>query len=178
MKKTKILIDVLLLIVTILLTSIDKTGQLAHEILGIWVAILLIIHIFLNWNWVKQITKNFKKVNKKTKIMYIVNIFTMIIYLGSIVFGIIISNELFRFKTSSNIYLVITHILLGRLTIIVMFIHIGMHLDRMFIKVKSKKLKRFLYCIYIIIAILVSIYSIYTLTNSYQWMYMFGTQKW
>ena len=178
MKKTKILIDVLLLIVTILLTSIDKTGQLAHEILGISMAILLIIHIFLNWNWVKQITKNFKKVNKKTKIMYIVNIFTMIIYFGSIIFGIIISNELFRFKTSSNIYLAITHILLGRLSIIVMFIHIGMHLDRMFIKVKSKKLKRFLYCIYIIIAILVSIYSIYTLTHSYQWMYMFGTQKW
>ena len=59
MKKTKILIDVLLLIVTILLTSIDKTGRLAHEILGISMAILLIIHIFLNWNWVKQITKNF-----------------------------------------------------------------------------------------------------------------------
>ena len=81
MKKTKILIDVLLLIVTILLTSIDKTGRLAHEILGISMAILLIIHIFLNWNWVKQITKNFKKV--------------------------------------------------------IMFIHIGMHLDRMFIKVKN-----------------------------------------
>lgn len=122
MKKTKILIDVLLLIVTILLTSIDKTGRLAHEILGISMAILLIIHIFLNWNWVKQIPKNFKKV--------------------------------------------------------IMFIHIGMHLDRMFIKVKSEKLKRFLYCIYIVIAILVSIYSIYTLTHSYQWMYMFGTQKW
>ena len=174
MKKTKILIDVLLLIVTILLTSIDKTGRLAHEILGISMAILLIIHIFLNWNWVKQITKNFKKVNKKTKIMYIINIFTMIIYFGAIIFGIIISNELFRFKMSSNIYLVITHILFGRLSIIIMFIYIGMHLDRMFIKVKGKKLKRFLYCIYIIIAILVSIYSIYTLTNSYQWMYMFG----
>ncbi len=158
MKKTKILIDVLLLIVTILLTSIDKTGRLAHEILGISMAILLIIHIFLNWNWVKQITKNFKKVKKKIKIMYIVNIFTMIIYFDSIVFGIIISNELFRLKTNSNIYLVITHILFGRLSIIVMFIHIGMHLDRMFIKVKSKKLKRFLYCIYIIIAILVTIY--------------------
>lgn len=175
MKKIKILIDVLLLIVTILLASIDKTGRLAHEILGISMAILLTIHIFLNWNWVKQITINFKKVNKKTKIMYIVNIFTMIIYFGSIIFGIIISNELFRFKTSINIYLVIIHILFGRVSIIVMFIHIGVNLDRMFIKIKNKKIKGFLYCIYIIIAVLVSIYSIYTLIHSYQWMYMFGS---
>ena len=140
MKKTKILIDVLLLVDTILLTSVDKTGRLAHEILGIFMAILLLIHIFLNWNWIKQITKNFKKVSKKTKIMYIVNIFTMIIYLGSI---------LFRLKTNSNIYLVITHILFGRLSLIVMFIHIGMHLDRMLIKIKNKELKVFfILCIY------------------------------
>ena len=173
MKKAKIFVDVLLLIVTILLTNIDISGSLTHEILGISMAILLIIHIFLNWNWVKQVTKNLKKVNKKTKTMYIINILTMLIYFGAIIFGIIISNELFRFKTSSNIYLVITHLILGRLSIIVMFIHIGMHLDRMFIKIKSKKIKNFLYCIYIIMAVLVSIYSIYTLTHSYQWMYMF-----
>lgn len=172
MKKVKIFVDVLLLVVTILLTNIDISGRLTHEILGISIAILLIIHIFLNWNWIKQVTKNFKKVNKKTKMMYIVNIVTMLIYFGAIIFGIIISNELFKFKTSSNIYLVITHLILGRLSIIVMFIHIGMHLDRMFIK--SKKIKKFLYCIYIVIAVLVSIYSIYTLTHTYQWMYMFG----
>lgn len=175
MKKTKIFIDISLLIVTILLISIDITGRLTHEILGILMAILLLIHIFLNWNWVKQITKSFKQINIKTKMMYIVNIFIMIIYFGSIIFGIIISNELFRFKTSSNICLVITHILLGRLSIVIMFIHIGMHLDRMFIKVKNKKLKRLLYCIYIISAVLVSMYSIYTLIHSYQWMYMFGS---
>ena len=178
MKKVKIFVDVLLLVVTILLTNIDISGRLIHEILGISMAILLMIHIFLNWNWIKQVTKNLKKINKKTKMMYIVNIVTMLIYLGAIIFGIIISNKLFRFKTSSNIYLVITHLVLGRLSIIVMVIHIGMHLDRMFIKVKSKKIKKFLYCIYIIMAVLVSIYSIYTLTHSYQWMYMFGKKGW
>ena len=72
----------------------------------------------------------------------------------------------------------LTHEILGKLAIIVMFIHIGMHLDRMFIKIKSKKIKEFLYCIYIIMAGLVSIYSIYTLTHSYQLMYMFGTKQW
>ena len=178
MKKVKIFVDVLLLAVTILLTNIEISGRLIHEILGISMAILLVIHIFLNWNWVKQVTKNLKKINKKTKAMYVVNIFTMLIYFGAIIFGIIISNELFRFKTSSNIYLLITHLILGRLSIIVMFMHIGMHLDRMFIKVKSKKIKGFLYCIYIIIVVLVSIYSIYTLTHSYQWIYMLGIKQW
>ena len=145
-----------------------------HEILGIAIVILLLIHIFLNWNWVKQITRNFKKVNIKVKVMYIVNICIMSIYLGAIMFGIIISNELFRFKTSSNIYLILIHMLLGRLAIIIMFIHIGMHYDKIFINIKRKKYKYLLYSIYIIIAVLVSIYSVYKLTHSYKWMYMFG----
>lgn len=62
MKKVKIFVDVLLLAVTILLTNIDISGRLIHEILGISMAILLIIHIFLNWNWVKQVTNYIRKI--------------------------------------------------------------------------------------------------------------------
>ena len=174
MRVFKILIDILLLIDTFVLVNMDITGHLIHEILGISMAILLLIHIVTNWNWIKNVTKNFKKVNKKTKIMYIVNILTMIIYFGAILFGIIISHELFKFETSSNYKFVITHVIFGRLAIIVMLMHIGMHLNRILKKVKNKNIKYGLYIIYILVSVLISTYSIYTLTHSFQWVMVFG----
>ena len=174
MKVFKIIIDILLFVVTFVLVNMDIIGHLPHEILGITMAILLLIHIVTNWNWIKSVTKNFKKVNKKTKLMYVVNLLTMFVYFGAILFGIIISHELFKFETSSNYKFVITHIIFGRLAIVVMLLHVGMHLDRMFKKVKNKNIKIILYITYIILAILISIYSIYTLTHSFQWVMVFG----
>lgn len=174
MKLFKMIIDILLLIDTAILTNMDITGHFIHEILGITMGILILIHIVSNWNWVKNVTKNFKKINKKTKLMYFVNLITMIIYFGAMLFGIAISHELFRFEASSNYKLVITHIIFGRLAIIAMFLHIGIHLDRIFNKIKNKKIKMILYIIYIIMAILSSLYSIYTLTHSFQWVMVFG----
>ena len=177
MKAFKIIVDILLFVVTFLLVNIEITGNLIHEILGITMAILLLIHIVTNWNWIKSVTKNFKKVNKKTKVMYVVNLLTMIVYFGAILFGIIISHELFKFETSSNYKFVITHIIFGRLAIVVMLLHVGMHIDRMFSKVKNKKIKAILYIIYIILSIWISVYSIYTLTHSFQWVMVFDMQK-
>ena len=174
MRVFKIFIDVLLLIDTFVLVNMDITGHLIHGILGISMAILLLIHIVTNWNWIKNVTKNLKKVNKKTQIMYIVNILTMIIYFGAILFGIIISHELFKFETSSNYKFVITHVIFGRLAIIVMLMHLGMHLNRIFKKVKNKNIKYGLYIIYILVSVLISTYSIYTLTHSFQWVMVFG----
>lgn len=170
MKIFKIVIDILLLIITILLESNEITGRLIHEILGIAMAGLLVIHIITNWKWIKNITKNFKKVNTKTKVMYTINCLTMIIYCCAIVFGIVVSNEIFKFKTMSNSKLVLTHIIFGRLAIIVMLAHLGINFDIIFPKLKNKKTKLILKIIYIIFAIAISIYYIYTLTHSFQWI--------
>ncbi len=178
MKKFKVLIDILLFITTILLFDIELIGNLNHEILGITLGILIIVHIALNFKWIKQVTKNLKKVNTKTKIMYVTDIFTMLIYLGAIICGILISDKIFNFHMGSNLYVVLAHLSLGRLAIIVMLIHLGLHLDRVFAKIKSKKLKKVLYTIYIIIVLLIITYFIYTLTHSFQWMYAFGNREW
>lgn len=178
MKKFKILIDVLLFIVTILLFDIELIGNLNHEILGIAISILILIHIILNFKCIKQVTKNFKKVNSKTKVMYVIDVFTMLIYLGAIICGIMISDKIFNFHMGSNLYMMLLHLIFGRLAIIIMFIHLGMHLDRMLNKIKSSNIKRIIYIIYIIIILLISIYLIYTLTHSFQWLYAFGKLDW
>lgn len=116
MKKFKVLIDILLFIITILLFDIEIIGNLNHEILGITLGILIIIHVLLNFKWIKQVTKNLKKVKPKTKIMYVIDIFIMLIYLGAIICGILISDQIFDFKMSSNLYIVISHLILRKIS--------------------------------------------------------------
>lgn len=178
MKKFKILIDVLLFIVTILLFDIELIGNLNHEILGIAISILILIHIILNFKWIKQVTKNFKKVNSKINVTYVVDAFTMLIYLGAIICGVMISDKIFNFHMGSNLYIMLSHLIFGRLAIIIMFIHLGMHLDRLLNKIKSSNFNKVIYIIYIIIILLILIYLIYTLTHSFQWLYAFGKLDW
>ena len=167
MKKGKTIVDILLFIVTISLFDIGLTGNLNHEILGTAIGILFTIHIVLN----------LKSVNIKTKIMYIIDIFIMLVYLGSIICGVLISNEIFNFKMSSNLFVVILHLILGRLAIIIMLIHLGLHLYRILAKIKNNKLKMVVYSIYIVLVLLITIYFLYTLTHSFQWMYVFGNME-
>lgn len=68
MKKIKILIDIILFIGTLLLMSTKITGVIAHEFLGITVGIVFIAHILINFKWLKNISKNYIKINLKTKI--------------------------------------------------------------------------------------------------------------
>lgn len=116
MKKFKVLIDILLFIITILLFNIGLIGNLNHEILGITLGILILIHVLLNFKWIKQVTKNLKKINTKTKIMYVIDILIMLIYLGAIICGILISDKIFNFKMSSNLYIVISHLILRKIS--------------------------------------------------------------
>lgn len=71
---------------------------------------------------------------------------------------------------SSNLILVLSHLILGRLSNIIMFIHLGLHLDRIFAKIKNRRVKTLIYTIYIIITFLFAIYLLYTLTHSFQWI--------
>ena len=161
MKKGKTIVDILLFIVTISLFDIGLTGNLNHEILGTAIGILFTIHIVLNFKWIKQVSQNLKSVNIKTKIMYIIDIFIMLVYLGSIICGVLISNEIFNFKMSSNLFVVILHLILGRLAIIIMLIHLGLHLYRILAKIKNNKLKMVVYSIYIVLVLLITIYFLY-----------------
>ncbi len=68
MKVFKIILDIIMFLVTFALIEMDITGNLIHEILGITIAVLAIIHVILNWKWFKNVSKNLKKVNKKYKI--------------------------------------------------------------------------------------------------------------
>ena len=166
-KILKIFLDIILFILTFCLIEIDLTGNIIHEYLGILITILIVLHIILNYNWFIRVIKNYKKVNTKAKIIVITDLLILISFLMTIICGILISNEIFNFKLGSNIYIIITHVLFGRLSLIIMLFHVFLHLNMIF---KSKKVRKVVSIIFIIISFLISIYFIYGLLTSFQWI--------
>ena len=170
MKKIRTFLDIMLFITTVLLISTNITGHLLHEILGITICVLVILHLILNRKWIVNVTKNITKTKNNIKILYIVDILTFISYLGAILFGILISNQIFDFNTNGNTYLMLLHHVFGRLAIVMMLIHLGIHLKIIINKfTKNETIKGVIYIAYIVIAATFTLYLIYTLSNSYVW---------
>lgn len=170
LKIFKIILDIAIFILTIILTNLDITGNLFHEIIGITIGILLIIHISLNIKYIKAMLKNFKKVNKESKIKFIITMITFILYTLTIILGILISSELFRFNLPNKFTLIIFHVIISRLTVIFMMMHTTCH----FASLKSKK-RKILLIISTIIIILFSILLMEQLFMSFEWAAFLST---
>mgnify|MGYP004524871233 CR=1 FL=1 len=168
--KIRLIVDISMFILTFLLMNVNFISPLWHEIFGITISFLIIIHLILNFKWIKNITKNIKKVKSQTKILYAVDILTFFSYFITITLGILISTSIFNFKTSYNPYLMLIHHITGRLSLSLMLVHFGFHLNRINPKfTKNETIKGIIYIIYITIGILITMYLIYTLVRSYVW---------
>ncbi len=89
----KILIDCFMLGMFICLTKIKITGMHMHEVFGIIVGIIVIVHVILNRKWIKGITvKVFNNnTNKKIKILYGVNLLLGLSFFSALISGILVS---------------------------------------------------------------------------------------
>lgn len=170
MNKIRLLIDITMFFLTFFLMNVNLISPLWHEIFGIIISILIVIHLILNFRWIKNITKNIRKVKNQTRLLYFVDVLTFFSYLVTIVIGILISISIFNFRTSYNPYLMLTHHITGRLSLTMMLVHLGFHLNRIIRKItKNETIKGIIYIIYITIGVLITMYLIYTLVRSYVW---------
>lgn len=159
MKKVfKIIIDVLMIIFMLLEYSKIYTGQLLHEIIGIVLLVLFVIHNFLNINFYKNIFKG--KYNFLRTFTTIINLSFLICMLFTIILGIPISNEVFNgLNLKSNITTRKLHTILGYWSLVILSIHLGLHYKVIFAKLnnrisKNQILKLVLYIIELLIVIL------------------------
>lgn len=161
-------------VLTFFLMNVNFISPLWHEIFGIVICFLIVIHLILNFKWIKNVTKNFRKVKSKIKLLYIVDVLTFLSYLNTIIIGILISISIFNFTTSYNPYLMLIHHTLGRLSLSFMLLHLGLHLNRIISKItKNETIKGIIYIVYIMISILIVMYLIFTLLRSYAWNSIF-----
>lgn len=153
-KKFRLVIDIFLFIIFIILNLFDF-GNLIHEILGICFGIFVIIHFLLNFKWFIGISLNFNRVNKRSKILYVISLVLFILCVLTLVFGILSSRSLFRINGNFGLI----HMILGNLLLIIMFIHLYLNVSLF---------KRYKF-IYILVSFIICFYSLYRLVHSFEW---------
>lgn len=151
---------------TFFLMKVNLISSLYHEIFGIAISFLIIFHLKINFKQIKKITKNLKNIKSKTRLLYIVDTLTFFSYLVTIIVGILISINIFNFGPRYNHNLILIHYITGRLSLLLMLVHLGFHLNIIINKIsKNKTIKYIIYIVYITIGILITMYLTYTLIS-------------
>lgn len=158
-KKTiiKIVIDSLMLVLMLLEYMKIYTGQLVHEITGIVLFMLFLIHNLLNINFYKNILKG--KYNLTRITTTIVDMGFLMCILFTIILGIPISNEVFKgLNLNGNMTMRKLHTILGYWGLIFLSMHLGLHFNMIFLKLKKRiyknaVLKKFIYLIEVVIIV-------------------------
>lgn len=155
----KIIVDILMFIILILEFSKAYLSNFVHEVLGILLVALIIIHLILNRNYIKVIFKG--KYNLSRIIMLVVNALFFISMITTIILGICISQSLFTNISTFNSQISKLHIILSSASLIILGLHLGINLKTILAKMKIFKNKY----VSIIVGLLMSGYGIYSIFN-------------
>ena len=173
-KIIRIIIDSLMLVLMLFEYSKVFTGQLVHEIIGIALFVLFVIHNILNISFYKNIFKG--KYNLRRIITTIGDISFLLLMVATIFLGIAISNDLFKFLNShGSMQIRSIHTILGYWNIVILAIHLGLHFNMIFKKfensIKDRDNIKLVYCL---IQIVIVVYGILVIINNDFVSYLIG----
>ena len=162
----KMIIDFVMLILMLLEYSKVYTGQLVHEVTGIILFILFIIHNLLNIKFYKELLNG--KYNFTRIITTIVDLTFLLCMLFTIILGIPISEKVFKFlNIKGNMTIRKLHTIFGYWALVILAIHLGLHFKVIFAKAKNKiHNKKILKYIVWILELVICIYGIIVIKNN------------
>lgn len=124
---TRIVIDVCMTISLLLLMAYSLVGEVAHEVIGISIFVLFVIHHILNRIWIATITKG--KYSPLRIIQTILVFVILILMICSMVSGIILSDNIFKFVKVTGVSMLArqVHMFCAYWGFMVMSVHLGIH---------------------------------------------------
>ena len=123
----KILIDIGMTICLLLLMPYSLLSETAHEWIGMAMLVLFISHHILNHKWVTSVRKG--KYNAFRVIQTVLVIIMLILIMGSMISGILLSNHIFKWIKISGTYMTARqiHMFCAYWGLVVMSLHLGFH---------------------------------------------------
>lgn len=122
----RLAVDTIMTVLFFIMMAYHMTGNTVHELLGIFLFALFIIHNILNLNWYKAIYKG--KYTAVRVIRTAVNLLLLLAMLGMMVSALFISRTVFSFIDRLDIpFARELHSLLAYWGFIFMAIHLGLH---------------------------------------------------
>ncbi|MHB8064428.1 MAG: DUF4405 domain-containing protein [Ruminiclostridium sp.] len=178
MKKNiiKIMLDLVMAVILVLLFNSHVSSMAFHEIAGLFICVLFIIHCLLNRKWITAITEKFfsKSLPPRVRFGYIINLLLLISFLLIIISGIKTSQVLFPSANAKDSPWRNVHHFFAGISIILVGIHLGLHwnfvsnmLNKM-IRV-PKRISKPLSMIFLLIVLVFGVYSIST-SNFKGWL--------
>lgn len=125
----KIVLDIGMMVVLALMYSKMAINLTFHELGGLILLGVFVIHILINHKWVSAITKKLfnKSIPLRTKFAYAVNLCLLIVFLLVGISGIFISKILFHISTGNQMVWRTVHYTSAALALILIGIHLGLH---------------------------------------------------
>lgn len=135
--KIKTAADILMTAALPILMCYSIVGETAHEIIGVAMFALFILHHILNFGWIKSLFKG--KYLPKRIVGTIINAAVLICMLGLMYSSIVISKHIFTFLNLSGAMTTRTvHLLCAYWGLVLMSVHLGMHISQMAARMKLK----------------------------------------
>ena len=122
-----------------------------HEIIGIVLIALVIIHLILNRRYIKSIPNG--KYNLKRSSMLIINVAFMAAFALTSILGLLSNQYTLTFMNIGNLSTVYLHKIFAYLCLIILGLHLGINLNALFNRLGEKKISYVLYAIIIICGI-------------------------
>ena len=172
--RKKIVIDILMFILMLLEYSKLYTGQLLHEVFGILLLILFILHNILNIKFYKELLKG--KYNLQRITITVINFLLLMCLLFAIILAIPISESIFKFlNLSANMTVRKLHTIFGYWSLILMSIHLGLNLKILSAKIKNKvKERKIIKIILYIIELIIVALGIKAIIDTNLGLYLVG----
>ncbi len=129
-KNKKFILDIIMSVIMVSLMKIAFIGISFHELLGLLVYFLFILHKVFNLSWIKAVSKNLTKKTtaSKIKFMYILDALLFINVTYIIISGVMISQFVFNGFNSQNIpFWSEWHHFSAYSALILISVHIGLH---------------------------------------------------
>lgn len=168
----KFIIDLAMLITFTLFFNKMVLGMALHEIIGIAIGVVVLVHCGLNFKWIKAITSKLfsKDIKLRTRIIYILDVALLIDILAIIISGLSISRVVcpwLRLSWLPNLKGV--HMFASYLILMIIGIHLGLHwkwVMNTFKKIFNIKESKVLTYIARVLAIIILVFGIYSFTST------------
>jgi glucan phosphoethanolaminetransferase (alkaline phosphatase superfamily) len=122
----KLVIDLVMTVLMLVLMACRLTGNTIHELLGVSLFILFIVHNILNWGWYKTLLKG--RYNTLRILHTVVNILLLAAMLALMISGIMFSRTVFAFMDlNGGLFARKLHMLSTYWGFILISMHLGMH---------------------------------------------------
>ena len=134
----KLVLDAVMLVLLALMFRKQAISLAFHEIGGLALVGLFVVHHLLNGKWIAAVTKRLfaKGTGRLERASYIVDALLLVSFLTVGVTGVLISEVVFRFNVAGSVKTL--HYFVSALSVVLMGVHLGLHADYIFGRLLKK----------------------------------------